>query len=90
MKDSDIEKFKQQASCFGFDREPDFVHDAKNGASPLSLPAQTRISRCLIPDISGFLICSFSPQISVPRARASGYSNSPVSTEIKKVKRPND
>ncbi|KAG7225244.1 hypothetical protein INR49_014634 [Caranx melampygus] len=46
MKDSDIEKFKQQASCFGFSKEPDFN--------------------------------------SVLRARASGYTNSPVPAETKK------
>ncbi|XP_022603158.1 uncharacterized protein LOC111223332 [Seriola dumerili] len=31
VKDSDMEHFKKQASCFGFDREPDFVYDTKKG-----------------------------------------------------------
>ncbi|XP_060948370.1 uncharacterized protein LOC133025662 [Limanda limanda] len=31
VKDSDLERFKQQASCLGFSREPDFHHDLKNG-----------------------------------------------------------
>lgn len=86
MKDSDMEKFKQQASCFGFSKEPDFVYDPKNGASSLNLPAQTGISKYMISDRSGFLICSFSPQNFVLRARASDYTNSPVLTETKKVK----
>uniref|UniRef100_A0A3Q4BNS3 Uncharacterized protein n=1 Tax=Mola mola TaxID=94237 RepID=A0A3Q4BNS3_MOLML len=29
FSDADVEKFKQQASCFGFDREPDYRHDSK-------------------------------------------------------------
>ncbi|XP_035537361.1 uncharacterized protein LOC118342805 [Morone saxatilis] len=29
LKDSDLEHFKQQASCLGFSREPDFHHDPK-------------------------------------------------------------
>ncbi|XP_074469163.1 uncharacterized protein LOC141754163 [Sebastes fasciatus] len=31
LKDSDLEHFKQQASCFGFSGEPDFLYDPKNG-----------------------------------------------------------
>ncbi|XP_032395339.1 uncharacterized protein LOC116704168 isoform X1 [Etheostoma spectabile] len=30
LKDSDVERFKQQASCLGFSREPDFLYDPKN------------------------------------------------------------
>ncbi|XP_049457599.1 uncharacterized protein LOC125904306 isoform X3 [Epinephelus fuscoguttatus] len=30
LKDSDLEHFKQQASCLGFSREPDFLYDPKN------------------------------------------------------------
>ncbi|XP_074469159.1 uncharacterized protein LOC141754157 [Sebastes fasciatus] len=30
VKDSDMEHFKQQASCLGFSREPDFFYDPKN------------------------------------------------------------
>uniref|UniRef100_A0A3B4T9B3 Uncharacterized LOC111223332 n=1 Tax=Seriola dumerili TaxID=41447 RepID=A0A3B4T9B3_SERDU len=45
VKDSDMEHFKKQASCFGFDREPDFVYDTKKGASSVNLPADTGISR---------------------------------------------
>ncbi|CAB1421505.1 unnamed protein product [Pleuronectes platessa] len=29
VKDSDLERFKRQASCLGFSREPDFHHDQK-------------------------------------------------------------
>ncbi|KAG8004804.1 hypothetical protein GBF38_010601 [Nibea albiflora] len=32
VKDSDLEQFKQQASCLGFTGEPDFKYDPKNGA----------------------------------------------------------
>ncbi|KAF1377252.1 hypothetical protein PFLUV_G00198750 [Perca fluviatilis] len=31
LKDSELEHFKQQASCLGFSREPDFIYDPKNG-----------------------------------------------------------
>ncbi|XP_054461600.1 uncharacterized protein LOC129096927 [Anoplopoma fimbria] len=31
VKDSDLEHLKQQASCFGFTKEPDFIYDPKNG-----------------------------------------------------------
>ncbi|XP_034752226.1 uncharacterized protein LOC117959285 isoform X2 [Etheostoma cragini] len=31
LKDSDLEHFKQQASCLGFSREPDFLYDPKHG-----------------------------------------------------------
>ncbi|XP_037651772.1 uncharacterized protein LOC119503823 [Sebastes umbrosus] len=31
VKDSDMERFKQQASCLSFSREPDFLYDPKNG-----------------------------------------------------------
>ncbi|XP_044028079.1 uncharacterized protein LOC122864574 [Siniperca chuatsi] len=31
LKDSDLEHFKQQASCLGFAREPDFHYDPKKG-----------------------------------------------------------
>ncbi|XP_075931712.1 uncharacterized protein LOC142931599 [Anarhichas minor] len=31
LKDSDMEHFKRQASCFGFFKEPDFIYDPKNG-----------------------------------------------------------
>ncbi|XP_028453881.1 uncharacterized protein LOC114568466 [Perca flavescens] len=31
LKDSDLEHFKQQASCLGFSGEPDFVYDPKKG-----------------------------------------------------------
>ncbi|TDH03637.1 hypothetical protein EPR50_G00144010 [Perca flavescens] len=31
LKDSDLERFKQQASCLGFSGEPDFVYDPKKG-----------------------------------------------------------
>ncbi|XP_078128113.1 uncharacterized protein LOC144531722 [Sander vitreus] len=34
VKDSELEHFKQQASCLGFSREPDFIYDPKNGATP--------------------------------------------------------
>ncbi|XP_042362154.1 uncharacterized protein LOC121957581 [Plectropomus leopardus] len=30
LKDSDLEHFKQQASCLGFSRDPDFLYDTKN------------------------------------------------------------
>ncbi|XP_049889990.1 uncharacterized protein LOC126383502 isoform X4 [Epinephelus moara] len=30
LKDSDLEHFKQQASCLGFSREPDFLYNPKN------------------------------------------------------------
>ncbi|XP_059205488.1 uncharacterized protein LOC131984616 [Centropristis striata] len=30
LQDSDLEKFKQQASCFGFSGEPEFHYDPKN------------------------------------------------------------
>ncbi|XP_068461119.1 saxitoxin and tetrodotoxin-binding protein 1-like [Clinocottus analis] len=30
VKDSDLEHFRKQASCLGFDREPDFIYDPKN------------------------------------------------------------
>ena len=33
LKDSDLEKFKQQASCLGFSGEPNFDFDSKTGAS---------------------------------------------------------
>uniref|UniRef100_A0A665U2P1 Uncharacterized LOC115051367 n=1 Tax=Echeneis naucrates TaxID=173247 RepID=A0A665U2P1_ECHNA len=38
LKDSDLEHFKKQASCLGFDREPDYVHDTKNGGWSSELP----------------------------------------------------
>ncbi|XP_070778314.1 saxitoxin and tetrodotoxin-binding protein 1-like [Enoplosus armatus] len=31
LTDSDLERFKQQASCLGFSREPDFHYDPKKG-----------------------------------------------------------
>uniref|UniRef100_A0A8C9ZB05 Uncharacterized LOC116064682 n=1 Tax=Sander lucioperca TaxID=283035 RepID=A0A8C9ZB05_SANLU len=31
LKDSDLERFKQQASCLGFSGEPDFLYDPKKG-----------------------------------------------------------
>uniref|UniRef100_A0A8D0DCL9 Uncharacterized protein n=1 Tax=Sander lucioperca TaxID=283035 RepID=A0A8D0DCL9_SANLU len=31
LKDSDLERFKQQASCLGFSGEPDFIFDPKKG-----------------------------------------------------------
>ncbi|XP_040908738.1 uncharacterized protein LOC121191591 [Toxotes jaculatrix] len=31
VKDSDLEHFKQQASCLGFSREPDFLYDPEKG-----------------------------------------------------------
>ncbi|XP_038580320.1 uncharacterized protein LOC119906929 isoform X1 [Micropterus salmoides] len=31
LKDSDLERFKQQASCLGFSGEPDYHYDPKNG-----------------------------------------------------------
>ncbi|KAF1382103.1 hypothetical protein PFLUV_G00160970 [Perca fluviatilis] len=34
LKDSDLERFKQQASCLGFSGEPDFLYDPKKGATP--------------------------------------------------------
>uniref|UniRef100_A0A8C2YZ34 Uncharacterized protein n=1 Tax=Cyclopterus lumpus TaxID=8103 RepID=A0A8C2YZ34_CYCLU len=34
LKDSELEHFRKQASCLGFNREPDFIYDPKNGASP--------------------------------------------------------
>uniref|UniRef100_A0A8C3FXG7 Uncharacterized protein n=1 Tax=Cyclopterus lumpus TaxID=8103 RepID=A0A8C3FXG7_CYCLU len=30
VKDSDLEHFRKQASCLGFNREPDFIYDPKN------------------------------------------------------------
>uniref|UniRef100_A0A8C2XFY7 Uncharacterized protein n=1 Tax=Cyclopterus lumpus TaxID=8103 RepID=A0A8C2XFY7_CYCLU len=30
LKDSDLEHFRKQASCLGFNREPDFIYDPKN------------------------------------------------------------
>uniref|UniRef100_A0A8C2WJK0 Uncharacterized protein n=1 Tax=Cyclopterus lumpus TaxID=8103 RepID=A0A8C2WJK0_CYCLU len=30
VKDSDLENFRKQASCLGFNREPDFIYDPKN------------------------------------------------------------
>lgn len=41
LKDSDLERFKQQASCLGFSGEPDYHYDPKNGARPLNLSART-------------------------------------------------
>lgn len=37
VKDSDLEHFKQQASCLGFSGEPDFRYDPKKGSSSLNL-----------------------------------------------------
>ncbi|XP_056267000.1 uncharacterized protein LOC130191328 [Pseudoliparis swirei] len=34
LKDSDMEDFRKQASCFGFNREPDFIQDPKNDFCP--------------------------------------------------------
>lgn len=51
VKDADVEKFKQQASCFGFDREPDYRHDSKTGAPP---PPFTQIFT-QSPRLPGFL-----------------------------------
>uniref|UniRef100_A0A8D0DCM4 Apolipoprotein M n=1 Tax=Sander lucioperca TaxID=283035 RepID=A0A8D0DCM4_SANLU len=31
LKDSDLERFKQQASCLGFSGEPDLIYDPKKG-----------------------------------------------------------
>ncbi|XP_034400429.1 uncharacterized protein LOC117738601 [Cyclopterus lumpus] len=30
LKDSELEHFRKQASCLGFNREPDFIYDPKN------------------------------------------------------------
>lgn len=32
LPESDLQNFKNQASCFGFPREPDFQYDPKKGA----------------------------------------------------------
>ena len=68
LKDSDLEKFKQQASCLGFSGEPDFEFDPKKGAS---------LKTCVIKEYkqnvwyqSWFLSLSLSLQISVRKAKA--------------------
>lgn len=32
LPESDLENFKNQATCFGFTRDPDFQHDPKKGS----------------------------------------------------------
>ncbi|KAI3359015.1 hypothetical protein L3Q82_015399, partial [Scortum barcoo] len=43
VKDSDLEHFKQQASCLGFSGEPDFHYDPKNGNTPVRPNQETNM-----------------------------------------------
>jgi len=63
-----MEDFRKQASCFGFNREPDFIQDPKNGASPSDHSTVTRSD-----DRGTHFFLSFSLQISVLKVRGVCY-----------------
>ncbi len=79
VKDSDLEHFKQQASCLGFSGEPEFHYDTKKGAS-----LKTSLMKPWTQDVwyetqlISFSV-SFSLQASVKKARAWGWP----ATEVK-------
>lgn len=45
VKDSDLEHFKRQASCFGFSTEPNYQYDHDKGASLIGRSVSQSVSR---------------------------------------------
>lgn len=65
LKDTDLDRFKQQASCLGFSGEPNYQYDQNKGASLISRSVSQSVSQWLCE-----LTLSFPPQSSAGTTRA--------------------